>query len=243
MPPERVELSRRAQPSELPEWMDEPCSYEDFRGCLIDLAQVNRFTLAHRPTLLWLNRLIAATDRSRPLHIVDVGCGGGDMLRAIAKWANRRGIQVSLTGIDLNPYAARAARELSTAENGIRWITGDAYAYKPGEGIDVVLSSLFTHHLSDPQIERFLAWMEATASRGWFINDLHREQIYIHLFQALSAAARWHRFVRHDGPVSIQRSFRPRDWAILCEAAIGNLDAVQIEKRIPGRLCVGRIKA
>jgi len=221
--------------------MDEPCSYEDFRACLVDLAKVNRITLAHRPALLWLNRLIASTERSKPLHIVDVGCGGGDMLRTIAKWAKRRGIKVSLTGIDLNPYAARAAREFSS-EN-IQWVTGDAYSYTPPGGIDVILSSLFTHHLSDAEIQRFLVWMEATAMCGWFINDLHRMRIYIHIFESLARAAGWHCFVQHDGPVSIRRSFRMEDWEYCCEAAGVALDKVQIKKRIPGRLCVGRIKA
>jgi SAM-dependent methyltransferase len=241
MPPERMDLSKRAQPSELPEWMDEPCSYEDFRACLADLAKVNRITLAHRPTLQWLGRLIAVPGRSKPLHIVDVGCGGGDMLRAIAKWAKRRDIQVSLTGIDLNPYAARAAQEMSS--EGIQWITGDAYSYAPPEGIDIILSSLFAHHLSDPEVERFIAWMENTARCGWFINDLHRMRIYIRIFQALSKIAHWHRFVQHDGPVSIRRSFRIEEWRNLCKAAGVELEAVQIRKRIPGRLCVGRIKA
>jgi len=241
MPPEHMNLTHRAQPNELPEWMDEPCSYEDFRACLVDLAKVNRITLAHRPTLQWLGRLIAAPGRSKPLHIVDVGCGGGDMLRAIARWAKRRGIQVSLTGIDLNPYAARAAQEMSS--EGIQWITGDAYSYVPPEGIDVILSSLFTHHLSDPDVERFIAWMENTARCGWFINDLHRMRIYIHIFQVLSKTAGWHRFVQHDGPISIRRSFRTEDWQALCKAAGVALDTLQISKRIPGRLCVGRIKA
>ena len=51
----------RADPTLLTEWMDEPCTYEDWRACIKDLAQVNRITLAHRPTLQWLNRLVAAS--------------------------------------------------------------------------------------------------------------------------------------------------------------------------------------
>ena len=66
-----------------------------------------------------------------PMHIVDVGSGGGDLLRQIAGWARRRGIAVQLTGIDLNPYAARAAAESTPKELGITWVTGDALAYRP----------------------------------------------------------------------------------------------------------------
>jgi len=242
MPLERLDLSKRAEPSALPELMDVPCSYEDFRGCLIDLARVNRFTLAHRPTIQWLNRVVAASPHSKPLHIVDVGCGGGDLLRTIAKWAKRRGVPVLLTGIDLNPFAARFAAEVSSTTDGIRWLTGDVYSYPPDEDIDIVLSSLFTHHLSEPEIAGFVEWMEFSARRGWFINDLHRMRITVHIFEILAEVARLHRFVQHDGSVSIRRSFRKADWQRMCVAARVSLREVTIEARFPGRLCVGRTK-
>jgi SAM-dependent methyltransferase len=241
MPPEPpVDFATRADPAELLEWMDEPCSYEDFRQCLVDLAQVNRLTLAYRPTLAFLDRVTQNMAPSEPFHIVDVGCGGGDMLRHIERWAVQKGLRVKLTGIDLNPYAARAAREFTTATSGIEWITGDAFSYT--ERIDVVLSSLFTHHLCEAEIVSFLAWSEAKAHRGWFINDLCREQTPYRLFGLLAAAMRWHRFVRHDGPVSFRRSFREADWlALLSKAAISNA-CVLMQRWTPARLCVERIK-
>ena len=233
-------LTHRADPADLPEWMDEPCSYEDFRSCLIDLAQVNRLTFASRPTLHWLDELVAARKSTEPLRIVDVGFGGGDMLRRIARWATRRGIAVQLTGIDLNPHAARAAREFTSANVAIDWITGDAFSYT--EPADVILSSLFTHHLSEPDIVRFLAWMDSVARRGWFINDLVREKTPLQLFTVLSRLARWHRFVRHDGPVSFRRSFREADWQRMLSAAGIPLAAITLQRWTPGRLCVGRLR-
>ena len=124
-----IDFRRRVSPRELPELMDGNCSYEDFRGCLRSLEQVNRWLLGYRPTLAWLKRLPHGLHD--PLHIVDVGSGGGDLLRQIAGWARRRGIAVQLTGIDLNPYAARAAAESTPKELGIAWVTGDALAYRP----------------------------------------------------------------------------------------------------------------
>ena len=237
---ESFDLTHRADPADLPEWMDEPCSYEDFRACLIDLAQVNRLTLASRPTLHWLDRLVAAHPPTEPLRIVDVGSGGGDMLRQIAGWAKHRAVQVQLTGIDLNPHAARAARELTPANMDIDWITGDAFSYT--QTADVILSSLFTHHLPEPEIVRFLAWMEAVARRGWFINDLVREETPLQLFTVLSRLARWHRFVRHDGPVSFRRSFREDDWRRMISAAGIPLTSITLQRWTPGRLCVGRLQ-
>ena len=118
------DFSRRVSPRELPELMDGDCSYEDFRDCLRSLEQVNRWLLGYRPTLAWLRRLPRGVHE--PVHIVDVGSGGGDLLREIAGWARRRGIAVRLTGIDLNPYAGRAAAERKPLEMGITWVTGDA---------------------------------------------------------------------------------------------------------------------
>jgi len=219
--------------------MDEPCTYEDFRHCLKDLGQVNRLTLSYRPTLAFLDAVLAAKP-GQALRIVDVGSGGGDVLRYVERWAERRGVQVKLTGIDLNPYAARVARELMPASSAIQWLTGDAFTY--AEPVDVVLSSLFTHHLEEPEIVRFLGWSEAVAQRGWFVNDLCREVVPYKLFGVLAKAMRWHRFVQHDGPVSFRRSFREDDWErMLREAGIAVAE-VRLARWTPGRLCVERMK-
>ena len=158
------DFSRRISPRELPELMDGDCSYEDFRDCLRSLEQVNRWLLGYRPTLAWLERL--PREPHEPMRIVDVGSGGGDLLRQIAVWARRRGIAVKLTGIDLNPYAARAAAESTPKELGIAWVTGDALEYRPEKPMDIVVSSLMAHHLEDEEIVALLRWMEATAQSG-----------------------------------------------------------------------------
>lgn len=238
-----VDFSTRA---ELSEWMDQPCTYEEFRACLHDLAIVNRLTLAYRPTRIWLEGLVSRLDRpaseNRPLHIVDVGCGQGDMLRYIARWARRASVPVRLCGIDLNPYAARAASTIDPEGVSIEWITSDAFSFSPPSGIDVVISSLFTHHLSDDEIVRFLRWMEGEARYGWFINDLHRAVLPYQLFGLLAWAARWHPFVQHDGPISFRRSFREQDWnRYLAQAGI-DPSTVSIEEFRPARLCVGRLR-
>jgi SAM-dependent methyltransferase len=236
----QIDFSRRVSPSELPELMDGDCSYEDFRDCLGSLEQINRWLLGYRPTLAWLKRLPPGL--IDPVHIIDVGCGGGDLLRQIAVWARRRGIAVELTGIDLNPYAARAAAESTAKEPGIEWVTGDALEYQPEKPVDIVVSSLMTHHLEDEGIVALLRWMETSAQVGWFINDLERSAWNCQLFRWVERIAGWHRFVRHDGPVSFRRAFRKEDWVRLLAEAEVPQDAVTLERTRPGRLCVGRWK-
>ena len=241
-------FEHRAEPSALPELMDAPCSYEEFRACLRDLEQVNRFTQAYGPTLGFLERVVSQESTPRgTLRILDVGAGGGDMLRRIARWAREQKVDVDLTGVDLNPHSTRAAREFSQKTRGsrrdaegIRWVNGDALHYDPPGGVDLILSALFTHHLESPESVRFLAWMERTARVGWFINDLYRSQRAARWFRVLPILFRWHKFVRHDGPVSLQRAFTAADWQrYLADAQISG---ASVESHAFNRLCVARIR-
>jgi SAM-dependent methyltransferase len=226
-----------------PELMDtEDCGPDVFEACLVDLERVNRLTLAYRPTFLWLDRLVRQRGSSAPLRIVDVGSGYGDMLRRIDRWAARRGVAVDLVGIDLNPWSRAAAIQATAADRPIRWITTDLFDYRPAEPVDVVLSSLFTHHLTDEQVVRFLRWMDATATVGWFVNDLHRHPLPYHVFRLWARVAGWHRFVQHDGPVSITRAFVVEEWRRLLARAAISEDAARIRWHVPFRLCVGRLK-
>ncbi|HUO21083.1 MAG TPA: methyltransferase domain-containing protein [Caulobacteraceae bacterium] len=231
------DFSRRAHEAE---WMDdEAVGFETFEGCLRDLAKANAVTMTHRPTLAFLARLDQAGlwPKDRPLVIVDVGSGYGDGLRRIARWAARRGLAARLIGIDRNPFAARAAGAASDSAPAIAWTTCDAFDYDGPA--DVILSSLFTHHLDDAQLVRFLAWMDRRAAVGWFVNDLERHPLSWAGFALLARVARWHPFVGHDGPVSIRRAFRPPDWRGYLEAA--GVAGAEVRARFPFRLCVSKV--
>ena len=208
-------------------------TYTDVVG---DLAQVNAVTLAARPTLAFLAQ--AARGRTR-LKVLDVGFGDGDMLRRIARWAGRRGLAVELVGVDLNPRSEAAARTHTPAGLPIRWITGD-YTDRAGEGWDCVISSLVAHHMTRPQLVAFLRFMEAEARAGWLVNDLHRHGFAYRGFPLLAGLFRWHPIVRHDGRLSIARSYRPAEWApLLAEAGISD---ARVFRAFPFRLCVQRLR-
>jgi SAM-dependent methyltransferase len=222
---------------------DESSGFEEFRGCLRDISRLNGLTLAHRPTLGFLDRLLASGMLSeRCLSIVDVGCGDGDMLRRIDRWAARRGVAVKLTGVDLNPWAAHAAAEATPPGRPIRWITSDVFAYHPEDGIDLVVSSVFAHHLDDTAVARFLDWMEVNARLGWFVNDLHRHLLPYLLLRLSLRPIGFHHFVQYDAPVSVTRAFAPADWRQLIVAAGLDPKTVDVNWWMPFRLCVSRIK-
>jgi hypothetical protein len=84
--------------------------------------------------------------------------------------------------------------------------------------------------------------MEQHTKLGWFINDLYRAAIPYYSFQIFSKLARLHPFVRHDGPISIARSFVREDWQRMCAAAGLEGQDIDIESFKPARLCVSRRK-
>jgi hypothetical protein len=234
------DFSQRANLAEL---MDGPCSRDVLRACLRDIARTNRLTFAYRPLLAWLTSVVRPLPPlAVPLRILDVGCGYGDGLRRIERWAARNRVPVDLVGIDLNPDATAIATEASDPSSRIRWITADALTYRPAQPPHLIVSSLFTHHLAEEQIVEFLKWMETHARLGWYINDLSRARIPYYFFRAFAKLARLHHFVQYDGPVSITRAFVTSEWQSMCHAAGLQDGDFEIQDFKPARLCVARRK-
>jgi SAM-dependent methyltransferase len=218
------------------EQMDDPSlDPKVYDKVLKGLGRVNVWTFAARPTLDFLRR---GTRGRKRFSLLDVGSGEGGMLRVIAKWARKRGLEAELTGVDLNPKSEGVARAMTPDDMTIDYLTGD---YRDLGRFDFVVSSLVAHHMTDGQLRDFLRWMEASTDRGWFVNDLHRHGFAYLGFPLLTTLLAVHRIVRQDGMLSIARSFRPADWqAILADAGV--TDGVKVRRYFPFRLCVERLR-
>lgn len=217
----------------------DPAVYE---RVLHDLARVNRWTFTAWPALAFLGRAVGEVKRFR---LLDVGFGDGDVLRAIARWARKRGIEAELVGVDLNEKSLKAARDATPSEFVKRY---GAIDYRAGDYLDqagpfdFIISSQVTHHMTDAQLLTFIRHMEAEARMGWLICDLHRHGFAHWGFPLLARLLGVHRIVREDGQLSIRRSFRPDDWCAILGQAGMPLDQVRIVRRFSFRLCVERVK-
>jgi SAM-dependent methyltransferase len=227
--------------AELTEKMDEPCSRDQLRACLRDLARLNSWFFTQRQLLAWLESFVPPSV-AQPIHILDVGCGNGDTVRRIDRWAETRGLKVKLTGLDINRDAVAIAAEATPPASHIEWVASDIFAYAPDTPIDIVVSALVTHHLGDNDVIRFLQWMERNATLGWFINDLSRAAIPYHFLRIFTKLTRLHPFVQNDAPVSVARAFVFDDWRGLCAAAGLSEREVSIQDVRPARICVSRRK-
>ncbi len=225
-------LATRATSEELMDADDlDPATYA---AVVHDLAKVNTLTMARRPTIDFLRSLKASE-----LRILDVGYGDGDMLRAIRRWANDNGVNATLVGIDLNPRSAAAAGEATTGTLDIDYRTGD-YVDLADEPWDVIISSLVAHHMTPAQLIAFIQFMDDHAKVGWFINDLHRHSFAYYGYPLLATIMRWHPIVRHDGRLSIARSYRPAEWPVILKEA--GVTGASVTRKFPFRLCVSKTR-
>jgi SAM-dependent methyltransferase len=211
-----------SQRSTQPELMDtEPVSFDEFHDCLHTLEIINTLTVAYRPTLRWFTRTAPPALPGAPITVLDIGCGGGDMLRKIWKWASKRSLAMELTGIDLNPWSKKSAEQLTPTGAPIHFETANLFLLDPNRRADFIVSSLFTHHLTNGELVRFIQWMDRHATRGWFINDLHRHPLPYFFIKYAVRLLFSNRLIRHDAPVSVARSFTASEWRrLLSEAGI-----------------------
>ena len=203
------------QRSDKLELLDAPeISREALFQNLRELEKINTLLGGYGPTLQALERLLTAptNPQGEPWRILDVGCGGGDTLVQIHCWARRQGIQVCLTGLDLQADCIAYARQYY-GHLPIEWIQADYRELQPEtHPVDVVTCALFCHHLSAAQLQHFLRWLPTVARHGFVINDLHRHGL---AYYAIDLISRWpgcSRLFRNDARLSVWRGARRREW-------------------------------
>ena len=174
------------------------------------LARVNRLSgVAGRvwQEVLHLSRARRDRGRDQPLRLLDVACGGGDVMVDVARRARSAGVPLEVHGCDLSPVALEHARHQAES-----WgVATDFFARDvlseglPG-GYDLVCSSLFHHHLSDGDAVELLRGM-AAAGHGVLVQDLLRGTMgYVLAWSALRLLSRSE--VAHvDGPRSVRAAF------------------------------------
>ena len=165
------------------------------------------------------------------------------MLRKIWNWAHRRRRATTLTGVDLNPWSKKSAESVTPSHAPIQYETSDIFSFDPHRDADFIISSLFAHHLTDNQIVKFLRWMDAHATRGWFISDLHRHPLPFFLIRHATSLLGFGPMVKHDGPISVARAFTAADWRRLVREAGIPADRIRIDWFFPFRYCVAGRKA
>jgi 2-polyprenyl-3-methyl-5-hydroxy-6-metoxy-1,4-benzoquinol methylase len=202
------------------------------RQALAGLTRINR--LSGSATILWPELLKLAKQSKSPLRVLDVATGAGDIPIALARRAKQSGYVVQFAGCDISTTAlTHASRSAERAGVTVEFFPHDSLRQPLPQGFDVVMCSLFLHHLNESDAVKLLAAMSASAQRLVLINDLQRGIInYVLVWIATRLLSR-SPIVHEDGPLSVRAAFTVPEVQALAEKA--GLWEAQIERRFPCR--------
>jgi len=191
----------------LREIMDDPgCDPERLDATLRRFGTVNRlisgwggvYRTQLRPQLASLGR---------PARVLDLGCGGGDLVARLAALARRDGLPVRWVGVDPDPRAHAVASERAADDVHFR-CADSARLIAEGERFDAVVSNHVLHHLTSDELARFMADSLAL-SRGPVLHaDIARGRTAFALYAVGITPFAPGTFLRTDGLRSIRRSYR-----------------------------------
>lgn len=213
--------------------MDDPELDPDrHRAALRGLARINCLSGAHRPLLAALTDLLS--DRES-LRLLDIATGGGDVVVALARAARRGGCVIRVTGVDQSEVALQIAVDRAAAE-GVPFdpVRADVLADELPGGHDVVMSSLFLHHLSGRDATRLLRRMAALSGRRLLVDDLRRGRFGTTLAAVVPRLLTRSRVVHVDALRSARAAFRPSELSEIARRA--GLESPRIRPHWPARM-------
>lgn len=231
-----VDLRRRA--ADLPERMDADDADPEMLAHTYARFRYVNATISGRGGVL--RREILPRARSGAIRVLDIGCGGGDIARYVARRLRRRGHPAEVVGADIDPRAVRWASDADD-EGLVRWrCLSSSDLVTEGEHFDIVLSNHVLHHLTAEQLDALLAdSARLTAPGGIAVHsDIERTRAAYVLFDALTRPIAGTllkgSFIREDGMLSIRRSYTAAELA----AAVP--PGWRVERRVPSRLLLVR---
>jgi SAM-dependent methyltransferase len=183
----------------------------DIAGNLADLALLNRLGPI-RSILACVAPLASTHGEGRPLRVVDVGAGGGDLALALVRWGRRTGRPLRVVALDLHPEVLRCAAGFTGGARDVSLLAGDARALpiRPG-GVDLAVCSLLLHHLAEDAVVRLLAELARLVRLGFVVSDLRRGRLAWAGAWLVTRALSRNRVTRHDGPLSVRRAYTPAE--------------------------------
>jgi SAM-dependent methyltransferase len=190
------------------EVLDGAIGAAELAATLADIDRLNAWFGGHALTRRQIRRLTADVPHDRALSVVDVGGGTAAFAVRLAEWARRHGRAIRIVVVERDPAALALARPVVSAYPEVLLIQGDATALPfHAHAVDIVSSSLTLHHLEPEEAVAGLREMTAAARIAVVVNDLLRRRLSLGLVWLATRLLRCHPISRHDGPLSVRRSY------------------------------------
>ncbi|MDF9839359.1 MULTISPECIES: methyltransferase domain-containing protein [unclassified Paenibacillus] len=202
-------LSVRAKEDELMD--DFSMGGEELSEALKHLRRLNRIFAAPGPTRDGVQKLWQAIGQPQKLSILDVGAGSGDVNVKLLEWADRKGIELEITLVDMTEEACVEARKLFRHEPRVSVLRADLQELADASA-DIVTGSQFVHHFDGQQLVEMVDHMRRVSRYGVVINDIHRHPVSYTAVWVMTRMISRNRYIRHDGPLSVAKGFKGSDW-------------------------------
>jgi ubiquinone/menaquinone biosynthesis C-methylase UbiE len=219
-----------------------PVPFAEMACCMMDIARVNALFGGRMVTMIHVRKLLADLPADRLITVLDVGTGAGDIPRELVRWARREGRRIRVFALDRDAATLQIAARLVRDYPEITFLRGDALALpiRPG-AVDLTISAMTLHHLEPDAGTRYLTEMDAAARVGFVVNDLVRSRVAHAVVWLITRFITRSAISRHDGPLSVRRSYTPPEVSGLCERA--GLRGVDVVHHWPYfRFCAVRAK-
>jgi len=187
---------------------------------LQDIRTVNRLAGGVATVLRHLPGLLSQIPHGRPVEILDLATGCGDIPLSLATWADRQYRPLHLTVTDRSPEILAEARRTLAGMPGVTFAVCDARAVPmPDRSFDVVLCSLSLHHFAPGEAVQVLREMDRLARTGFILNDIRRCLAGFVAAWGASRVATRNRLTRQDMPLSVLRAYTPNELRSLLRQA------------------------
>jgi len=213
------DFSKRSAETEIMD--DLNCTGHVLDRTLHELEIINKWLGGNHITIVSLEQLLKNYSSDEAITIVDLGCGGGDMLRIIDSWGKRNNLKLNLIGIDANPSIVAFAKRNLLSHPHIQFKTLNVFDEEfQNQKFDIVIGTLFYHHFSSEQLVQFFRKLKQQVSVGFIINDIHRHWLAYYSIKFLTQAFSKSAMVKYDAPLSVLRAFKRTELREVLEATV-----------------------
>lgn len=199
----------------LTEWMDRPdCDRELLFNTYRQFSRINRLLSGWKNIYKTYLRPVIQQN-SGSVSLLDIGCGGGDVLRILHRLCLEDGFEVQFTGIDPDQRSFDYLSGLNWPENFEFKPALSDQLVKKNRRFDIVISNHVVHHLKEEELAGLCSDAEQLANRLVLFSDIERSDIGYALFSAIAPLLFRNSYIVRDGRISIKRSFRKEELQVL----------------------------
>ena len=210
-------LEKRSEEIEIMDDLD--ISGEVVDQTLRELNTINKYLGGNQISITAFGRIVA---ESKNISLMDLGCGGGDIMVEMAKWSRKKNIATEFLGIDANPNIVAYAERNTKEYPEIKYQSINIFSKEFRDlSCDIIHCCLFLHHFKESELISLFKQFKSQAKIAVIVNDLHRHPLAYWSIKILTKLFSKSTMVQNDAAVSVARGFKRMELEkILAQAGI-----------------------